>query len=56
MIKSLSTDNGFTESDDPVEVVEENRELFERLAESDLPVAKYAQRALDRLEDGGGEV
>ncbi|GGM63882.1 hypothetical protein J2752_000501 [Halarchaeum rubridurum] len=42
------------EPDDPDDVIEEHRELFERLANTDLRVSKYAQNALNRTEDGGG--
>lgn len=34
----------------PAAIVEANRELFEKLANSDLPVAKDVRNALDALE------
>lgn len=34
-----------------LETIEERRAVFERLASSDLPVAKDAQRALDTLTE-----
>lgn len=41
----------------PIDIVQERRELFERLADSDLPVADDAQRGLsllgDDIEEGG---
>ncbi|MDG5821545.1 hypothetical protein [Natronococcus sp. A-GB7] len=36
------------------ETVEENRELFERIAESDLPIADDIERILE-IADGGGD-
>jgi hypothetical protein len=35
---------------DPEEVAEEHRDLFERLANSDLPIAEDFERALDALD------
>jgi hypothetical protein len=44
--------------DDPdtvaLERVRENRELFERIANEDLPISPVCQRALDRLDDHDG--
>ena len=31
-------------------MIEEDREMIERIAESDLPIAKDCRRCLDRLE------
>ena len=39
----------------PLEAVEQHRELFERLAGTDLPIAEDAQRALDALQEGEEE-
>lgn len=36
-----------------LELVREYRDLFERLAESDLPISADAKRGLDRLESEG---
>ncbi|WP_323190426.1 hypothetical protein [Halostella sp. PRR32] len=35
---------------DPEEIAEDNRDLFERLADSDLPIAEDFERALDALD------
>lgn len=35
----------------PETVVEEHKDLFERLAESDLPIAEDAERALELLRE-----
>lgn len=35
----------------PETVVRENREVFERVAATELPYAPYAQKALDLLEE-----
>jgi len=37
--------------DDPLEAVAENRELFERIADADLPISPACQRALDKLDE-----
>ena len=34
----------------PEETIEKNRDLFERLAESELPIASDARRALELLD------
>lgn len=39
------------EPPDPFEVVEEHRELFERVAAADLPISERVRRVLD-LADG----
>lgn len=42
--------------DDPVELIDENKDLFERLADSDLPIAEDAERALELFnEQRGGD-
>lgn len=38
-----------------LELLQEHRELFERLAESNLPISEDAKRALARLETEGGK-
>lgn len=38
-------------SEATIDVVEENRNLFERLAESDVPISEEAERALELLRD-----
>lgn len=40
--------------DDPLEPVAERRDLFERIANSDLPLSEACQRALDELDENGG--
>ncbi|MFC7044336.1 hypothetical protein ACFQH6_20540 [Halobacteriaceae archaeon GCM10025711] len=45
---------GTDTNEDPPDVdvlIDEHRELFERLAESNLPVAEYFQNALTRFEE-----
>lgn len=39
-----------SESRNPETIVEENKDLFERLADSDLPIAEDAERALELLQ------
>lgn len=41
------------EQPDPEELVEENRELFERIADADLSVSDRVQRALDKVDQEG---
>ena len=38
------------EDADPVELIEEHKDLFERLADSECPIAKDAQRALELMK------
>ena len=38
-----------------IAILRENRELFERLAESDLPISEDAKRGLARLESEGND-
>ena len=52
---SLNPDDTDVPSDDPEEIVEENRELFERLANADLPASEYFENALKQLDDAGGD-
>lgn len=40
----MSRENG-------LKIVRENRDAFERLAATDLPIAPYAQNALDALDE-----
>ena len=40
----------------PIETVRNNQELFEQLADTDLPIAPYAQNALDALEEADRDV
>lgn len=48
-----------TTSPDPEEqareVVEEKRDLFERIADADLPISEDVERVLELVEDGGDE-
>ena len=41
--------------DDPLEEVAENRELFERIADADLPLSDACERALEKLDEEGGD-
>lgn len=44
-------------TDDPLDTVAENRDLFERIADADLPISDACQRALEKLDarnNGGG--
>lgn len=42
--------------DDPLEAVAENRDLLERIANSDVPLSGVCQRALDELDaDAAGD-
>ncbi|QSX00457.2 hypothetical protein [Haloterrigena alkaliphila] len=43
--------NGSTEPTDVNKIIDEHRELFERLADSDLPIAPYFENALNHLEE-----
>ncbi|WP_435075241.1 hypothetical protein [Halorubrum sp. HHNYT27] len=43
-------------TESPLETVRDHRELFERLADTDLPIAPYAQNALDKLEEGNRDI
>lgn len=43
------------EPTDPEELIEENRDLIERIAAADLPISERLQRALD-VVDGGDDV
>ncbi|QLC35739.1 hypothetical protein EFA46_015890 (plasmid) [Halarchaeum sp. CBA1220] len=45
-----SADSG-AEPTDVVAIIEEHRELFERLADSDLRFAKYAKNALEYADN-----
>lgn len=40
-------------AEDPLDAVEENRELLERIANSDVPLSGVCQRALDELDNPG---
>lgn len=44
--------------DDPLKPIRENRELYERVAEADLPISARIRRALEHLDadESGGEV
>jgi len=48
---SLSTTTDEPDRPDPYELVEENRDLFEKIAASDLEVAEYFERALEAVDD-----
>ncbi|AFZ73082.1 hypothetical protein [Natronobacterium gregoryi] len=50
--------NDDLEPDDGIEALEDHRELFERIADSNLPAAEHFQRALERAEskEGDGDV
>lgn len=41
--------------DAPIETLRSMRDELERLAETDLPIAPYAQNGLDRLEEADRE-
>jgi len=43
--------SGDSDNPDPETVLRENRERLERLANSDLPIAEDARRALSRLDE-----
>lgn len=43
------------EPEDGIEALEEYRELFERIAESDLPASEHFQRALERADEVNDE-
>jgi len=43
---------GADQRTDPEEELQENKDRLKRLAESDLPVAEDAERALERLNSG----
>jgi len=41
-----------TEPDsDPAKLIEEHRELYERIADADLPVSESIRRGLNKLEE-----
>ena len=53
---SLNPDDTDVPSDLDVEdLVEENRELFERLADAGLPASEYFENALANVDSGGDD-
>lgn len=43
------------DDNDPEQLVEDHRELFERLADADLPASEYFENALAHVDDVGGD-
>ncbi|MFC7202820.1 hypothetical protein ACFQJC_04785 [Haloferax namakaokahaiae] len=50
---SINPNDEAPSPDDPVEIIEENRELFERVAAADVTISDRVQRALDYADNGG---
>ena len=55
MSADYANGNGSESPPDPTDEIRENKDLFKRLAESDLPIADDCRRALELIEAAEGD-